>query len=128
MPEISTVIVGTRFRSPESIAALSRLVEGTRIELIAEPDNPHDADAVACCYRERDGSHMYHLGYIPRNGNARIAVMLRKRWITGARVTLRAIVDGGRVIAAPKIAVGYEEPGSILMPSNDRTASKPSLG
>lgn len=49
----------------------SKLKPGKELELIAEPDNPHDPDAVAI-YRKG-----VHLGYVPGDGNATIAQLLR---------------------------------------------------
>ena len=48
-----------------------KLKPGKKLELIAEPDNPHDPDAVAI-YRKG-----VHLGYVPGDSNATIAQLLR---------------------------------------------------
>lgn len=48
-----------------------KLKPGKKLELIAEPDNPHDPDAVAI-YRRG-----VHLGYVPGDSNATIAQLLR---------------------------------------------------
>jgi hypothetical protein len=103
MPEIRTVIVGTRFRGPDAVKALAGCGQGTAIILRAEPDNPHDSNAIAC---HANGAH---LGYIPRRHNAPIAEAVRKGWVSGARLELEAIIDKGNVVAAPKISVTWEE-------------------
>jgi len=40
---------------------------GDRLELLREPENPHDANAVAVAWRGRK------LGYVPRRDNAALA-------------------------------------------------------
>ena len=101
MSEVRTVIVGTRFRGLDAVAALAGLAKGDVIELRAEPDNPHDAFAVAC------HAGGVHLGYVPRSHNAQLTKALARGWINGARVALEAIVDRGEVVAAPKIVVEW---------------------
>lgn len=53
-------------------AALPTLTPGTRLLLRSEPDNPHDANAIAVSNRAG-----LMLGYIPREANAPIARLLR---------------------------------------------------
>jgi hypothetical protein len=55
---------------------------GLHLILRAEPDNPHDADAVAVL--APDGAR---LGYIPREANAPVAALLR----AGADVTCEVV-------------------------------------
>lgn len=59
------------FQYHDGALALKKLKLGKKLELIAEPDNPHDPDAVAI-YRKG-----VHLGYVPGDSNATIAQLLR---------------------------------------------------
>ena len=113
MPDVRTVVVGTRFRGFEGVAALAKLNKGDPIELRAEPDNQYDANAVACY------SGGVHVGYLPRTHNVPVAAALGRGWIVGAVVALEAIVEApkppppglarkpGEVVAVPKIVITY---------------------
>lgn len=57
--EISTKIVGVTFDNRQVL--IRNLVEGETLELVREPENPYDANAVAVV----DGDD--HLGYIARD-------------------------------------------------------------
>ena len=59
------------FQYHDGALALKKLKAGKKLELVAEPDNPHDPDAVAI-YRKG-----VHLGYVPGDSNATIAQLLR---------------------------------------------------
>lgn len=62
-------VAGLKYHvQPEEIALMS---VGRQVTLHAEPDNPHDADAVAVIAGHR------LIGYIPRQHNRDIAVLLR---------------------------------------------------
>ena len=61
-------IAGMRYW--DAALALRDLGPGDNLSLVAEPDNPHDPDAVAICW---EGSK---LGYIPRESNALPAQLL----------------------------------------------------
>ena len=49
---------------------LPELGPGMRLELVPEPDNPHDPDAVAVCLGRRK------LGYVPKSHNALPALLM----------------------------------------------------
>ena len=55
---------------------------GDRLELVREPDNPYDANAVRVEWRGRK------LGYLPRRDNAAVARQLDRGSPLQARVTL----------------------------------------
>ena len=59
------------FQYHDGALALKKLKPGKKLELIVEPDNPHDPDAVAI-YRKG-----VHLGYVPGDSNAALAQLLR---------------------------------------------------
>ncbi|MDO4442613.1 MAG: HIRAN domain-containing protein [Slackia sp.] len=61
-------IAGMRFW--DGALAIDKLKPGKKLDLVAEPDNPHDSNAVAI-YRKG-----IKLGYIPRDSNAFIAQLL----------------------------------------------------
>jgi len=54
---------------------------GDRLELLREPDNPHDANAIAVAWRGRK------LGYVPRRENAALAWGLDRGERVQARIS-----------------------------------------
>jgi hypothetical protein len=67
------------FRYAEAAAVWPLMREGDALELVREPDNPHDANAVRVEWRGRK------LGYVPRRENAALAWALDR----GVPVTAR---------------------------------------
>lgn len=61
-------------------AVWEELAAGDDLELVREPDNPHDANAVKVLWRGR------MLGYLPRNDNADIARQLDRGQAVQARI------------------------------------------
>ena len=55
------------FRYAEAAEVWPQLAAGDPLELVREPDNPHDANAVRIEWRGRK------LGYVPRRDNAALA-------------------------------------------------------
>jgi hypothetical protein len=70
------------FRYHEAAAAWKDLAVGDRLDLVREPANPHDANAVRVEWRSRK------LGYVPRAENAALAWAMDR----GERVTARISV------------------------------------
>lgn len=99
MPKFVVPIIGTKYRGKPAIDALAVLVAGDEVSLRAEPDNPHDSNAVACYAGGQ------HIGYVPRGQNAEIADALLRSLAVTAGIAVEPIVDKGAVIAAPKILV-----------------------
>ena len=66
------------FRYHEAPLLISELRVGDRLDLVREPDNPHDFNAVRVQWRGRN------LGYVPRRENSALA------WV----------MDGGEVVTA----------------------------
>jgi hypothetical protein len=54
----------------DGLDVIEDLKLGTKLRLIAEPENPHDADAVAIYYKDTK------LGFIPRTHNSIISNLL----------------------------------------------------
>ncbi|MDR1658090.1 MAG: HIRAN domain-containing protein [Deltaproteobacteria bacterium] len=54
----------------DGLDVIKKLKLGTPVRLKAEPDNPHDPDAVSIYYKK------YKLGYIPRAKNSLVSQML----------------------------------------------------
>ena len=69
------------FRYAEAAAVWPDLATGDALELVREPDNPHDANAVRVEWRGRK------LGYVPRRENAAIAWGLERGAALRARVS-----------------------------------------
>lgn len=58
------------FQFWDGALAIGELKVGDRVDLVPEPSNPHDSDAVAIRF------HGMKLGYVPREENAALARML----------------------------------------------------
>ena len=71
--ELRTVIVGNSYRPLDAQQRFFNLETGENLVLVREPENPHDANAIAV-YSD-DG---FHLGYIPRTMNRELADALRE--------------------------------------------------
>ena len=54
----------------EGALVLDHLKPGARLEMVAEPDNPHDPSAIALYFEGK------RLGYIPADHNEYFAIML----------------------------------------------------
>ena len=73
------------FRYHEAPGLFPELRIGDRLELIREPDNPHDPNAVGVEWRGR------RLGYVPRRENSALAWAMDRGEPVSARIsTLRA--------------------------------------
>jgi hypothetical protein len=73
------------FRYHEAAAAWAGLRVGDRLDLVREPANPHDPNAVRVEWRGR------MLGYVPRGQNAALAWALDRGETVAARISaLRA--------------------------------------
>jgi hypothetical protein len=84
------------FRYGEAAAVWPELREGDALELVREPDNPHDANAVRVDWRGRK------LGYVPRRENAAIA------WGLDRGAPLRARVSRLAQHPNPARRIGFE--------------------
>lgn len=84
------------FRYGEAAAVWPSLQQGDALDLVREPDNPHDANAVRVDWRGRK------LGYVPRRENAAVA------WGLDRGAPLRARVS--RLVEHPNPArrIGFE--------------------
>jgi hypothetical protein len=69
------------FRYAEAAAVWPDLATGDVLELVREPDNPHDANAVRVEWRGRK------LGYVPRAENAALAWAMDRGEPVRARVS-----------------------------------------
>ncbi len=69
------------FRHHEAAAAWRELRVGDRLELVREPANPHDPNAVRVEWRGR------MLGYVPRAENAVLAWAMDRGETVGARIS-----------------------------------------
>jgi hypothetical protein len=73
----SSLLAG--FRYYDAGALWNEMKAGDALELVREPDNPHDANAVRVDWRG------YQLGYVPRRENADVARQIDR----GSRVKAR---------------------------------------
>jgi hypothetical protein len=75
----SSPLAGYRYH--EAAAVREQLRVGEPLELLREPDNPYDANAVRIEWRGR------RLGYVPRRENAALAWALDRGLALRARIT-----------------------------------------
>ncbi len=68
------------FRHHEARETWQRMTVGDRLQLVREPDNPYDANAV------RVEWHGVKLGYVPRRDNAAVARQMDRGAVLEARV------------------------------------------
>jgi len=69
------------FRYAEAAEVWPQLAAGDPLELVREPDNPHDANAVRIEWRGRK------LGYVPKSENAALAWAMDRGEALRARVS-----------------------------------------
>ena len=69
------------FRYAEAAEVWPHLAAGEPLELVREPDNPHDANAVRVEWRGRK------LGYVPRSENGALAWAMDRGEVLRARVS-----------------------------------------
>lgn len=77
-PSLTCFIAG--FRYHEGLDITNYLVLGERLDLIAEPGNPHDEHAVRIEHRKS------HIGYVPRKYNQTVLAWLRCGMNVGAAI------------------------------------------
>lgn len=58
------------FQHHDGALVLKQLEAGMTLDLVAEPDNPYDRDAIAIKFRN------VMLGYVPANNNALLSLMM----------------------------------------------------
>jgi hypothetical protein len=81
------------FRHHEAAAVWSELAVGDRLDLLREPANPHDANAVRVQWRGRT------LGYVPRAQNQALAwAMDRGEPVTARIASLRIAGNSRRIL------------------------------
>ena len=116
--ETRIVIVGTRHRGAEAMAALAALTRGTPIALRREPDNAYDPGAVACYAGDM------HLGYLPRAQYGSIRDALDAGRAVEATLTSEAIIDNGDIVpgGAPRLTVSWAPVPDIGPNQNDGPA------
>ena len=75
-------LAGKKYYDTDEV--FDKLRIGTKLMLIAEPDNRYDENAVAVAYKDESDTvskdNVYQLGYIPRSENYAIAQLLNAGW------------------------------------------------
>lgn len=100
-----TVIVGTRFRGAEALAAIRLMGPNSPIRLEREPHNQFDVWAIACYFRG------VHVGYIPRQANERIAQAIDRGKVVTAIIEQPPVVTpSGHITIEPKLRIAVAEP------------------
>jgi len=84
------------FRYHEAPGLFPELSIGDRLDLVREPDNPHDPNAVGVEWRGR------RLGYVPRRENSALAWAMDRGEPVAARISVL------RVHRNPRLRVEFE--------------------
>ncbi|MBT2515773.1 DUF4236 domain-containing protein [Arthrobacter sp. ISL-30] len=90
-------------------------VEGVQVELVAEPDNPYDENAISVRWR----NHV--LGYLSREDAIRYTQPIRRIIASGLSATTTARIwayDGGGDELQARVTVALPEPG-LIAPLNE---------
>jgi hypothetical protein len=89
-------IAGVQFRPKEDINKNMKCIEvGDILELIPEPENKFDPNAVKICYEDLENPDIIHLGYVPKKFSAEVAALLE------ADIYLECIVEEINPAAKP---------------------------
>ena len=102
MPELKTVIVGTRFKGESAIAVMRKMRAGDAVVLRREPANRYDANAIACIFLD------FHIGFIPAALNADLARALDLGAIAAVTVTEPGSRKG-KFVTEPKISIKWDQ-------------------
>jgi hypothetical protein len=100
-----TVMVATKHLGAAAIEAMGALVKGDRMVLRREPENIHDAGAVAC-YSQAG----IKIGYLPRHSNGPSGAALDAGLDVIAIVDLAGAVHGNSIGAVPHLTLSWETP------------------
>ncbi len=73
----SFYIAGVQFR-PKDITnkVMKQLKKGDYLDLVPEPTNKFDPNAIQICFEDLDSPDMIHLGYVPKKFSAEVAGLL----------------------------------------------------
>jgi hypothetical protein len=93
------------FRFHEGPALLARIWPGMPVELVAEPDNPHDPRAI------RIEALGHHIGYVPRSDNGPLGRLLAQGAPLRARVL--SVRHDGESWDAVRVAVSMPVGGVV---------------
>lgn len=105
MPDILSVIVGTKFRGDQAMSAIAKMRPGDVVELRRERENAYDSDAVACRYLG------IHVGYLPRRVNVPIARAMDDGAQLTARVEQIPLFSGRRIEREPRLQISWAAEG-----------------
>lgn len=104
MSDTLSALVGTKFRGAQAITCIAQMRVGDGVRLEREPNNQHDAKAIACHYLGQ------HVGYIPRIVNERIAPLMDRGIAVTATVERVPVIEGGRVKSEPRLLLTWDAP------------------
>ncbi|MCR5394382.1 MAG: HIRAN domain-containing protein [Bacteroidales bacterium] len=71
-------LAGRKYHDADEV--WDQLKVGTVVRLVREADNRYDPNAIAVVYDDREQDEEFVLGYIPRDSNDQIAVLLDMGW------------------------------------------------
>lgn len=72
MPRYLTNLAGLSFRPAEAKACVRALEEGQEVELVREPTNAYDPNAIKILTRDENGEKQF-IGYVEKLANAELA-------------------------------------------------------
>ena len=71
-------LAGRKYHDADEV--WDKLMVGTQLQLQRDMENRHDMDAVAVMYHNDEDNNDYCIGYIPRENNETIALILEMGW------------------------------------------------
>ena len=102
MPEISTVVVGIKWRGSAALDAVERMSPGDPVRLERE-NHPKDANAIRVHYLG------VWVGYVPRQSNKTIAPAMDAGAAVTAVVEAPAGINRSFIYREPKLKVAWQE-------------------
>lgn len=123
-------IACVKFRPPSVYALLQTLEDGSVFELVPEPENKFDPNAVKIMYF--DGIEDIHIGYVPKNFSAEVSAALEiepycciaKNFAPGKKsweyeVELRALLNEDTDTPDDEDEVDFDEPEVVIEEEED---------
>ena len=71
-------LAGRKYHDADEV--WDKLKVGTVLQLVRDLDNRHDKDAVAVMFNDKEENEDFCIGYLPREENETIAVLLEMGW------------------------------------------------
>ena len=77
MSTIKAMVAGVQFRGPSAQEVIkTELTEGYELDLVPEPENKFDPNAVAICWSDREADKSVQIGYVPKKYSAEVSAAI----------------------------------------------------